>query len=282
MDKLKMRFIVLVAFMLLTFADICSGQEWRGLKPLHSTCDDVKRALDVDHCEYPRSTYRLEDEIIEISFATCPCASVCYGENRGWNLPPDTVTTIHRELRKGMPAADFQVDTDKWTKTTTDFIGQVIYSNEELGLRLSAVEGRVLSITHYAPFDRSKQFLCPECSVPEARNADKDVSRSSWFRAYGDVTHDNEKTRLDKFASELKKRAPNSRGYIVVYAGCRAQKGAAKARAEQAKDYVVKNHGIDSHRITTIDGGQRREMLIELHIRAPGLSPPRSFSSIFR
>lgn len=280
MEKVKMRFIVMGAFVLLTF-EICSCQEWRGLQPLHSTCDDVKRALGVDHCEYPRSTYRLEDEIIEVSFATCPCASVCYGENRGWNLPPDTVTAIHRELRKGLPVADFQVDSDKWTKTTTDFIGQVIYSNEELGLRLSAVEGSVLSITHYASFDKNKQLLCPECSVPQARNAEKDVSRSSWFRAYGDITHDNEKIRLDKFASELKKRAPNSRGYIVVYAGCRAQKGEAKTRAEQAKEYIVKAHGIGSHRITTIDGGQRREMLIELHIRARGQPRPLIFSSTY-
>ena len=104
-----MRFIVIVAFVLLTFADICSAQEWRGIKPLHSTCDDVKRTLGVDHCEYPRSTYRLEDEIIEVSFVTCPCASVCDGENRGWKLPADTVTAIHRELRKGLPVADFQV-----------------------------------------------------------------------------------------------------------------------------------------------------------------------------
>ena len=276
-----MRFIVTVAFVLLTFAEVCSGQEWRGLKPLRSTCDDVKRALGVDHCEYPRSTYRLEDEIVSVSFATCPCAKVCYGENRGWNVAPDVVTAIHRELRKGLPVADFHVDTDTWTKTTTDFIGQVIYSNEGLGLTLSSVDGSVLSITYDAPFDKNKQLLCPECSVPEARNAEKDVSRSAWFSAYGDMTHDNEKTRLDKFASELKKRARNTRGYIVVYAGCRAQKGEAKARAEQAKEYVVKAHGIDSRRITTIDGGQRREMLIELHVRSLGQPRPLIFSTSY-
>jgi len=190
------------------------------------------------------------------------------------------VTAIHRELRKGLPVASFQVNGDKWTKTTTDFSGQVIYSNDELGLRLSAIDGSVVSITHYAPFDKNKQLLCPECSVPQARNADNDVSRSSWFRAYGDITHDKEKTRLDKFASGLKKRARNSRGYIVVYAGCRAQKAEAAARAAQAKEYVVA-HGIDRNRITTIDGGQRREMLIELHIRALGQPRPAIFSSTY-
>jgi hypothetical protein len=211
MENAKMRFIVVVVFVLLTFPDICLGQEWRGLKPLKSTCDDVKRVLSVDHCEYPRSTYRLVDEIIEISFVTCPCPSICNGENRGWNLPPDAITAIHRELRKGLPVADFQVNSDRWTKTTTDFIGQVTYSNDELGLTLSAVDGRVLSITHYIPFEKNKQLLCPEFAVPQPLNAVKDVSRSSWFRAYGDTTSENEKSRLDKFASELKKRGETRR-----------------------------------------------------------------------
>jgi hypothetical protein len=196
-------------------------------------------------------------------------------------LPPDAITAIHRELRKGLPVADFQVNSDRWTKTTTDFIGQVTYSNDELGLTLSAVDGRVLSITHYIPFEKNKQLLCPEFAVPQPLNAVKDVSRSSWFRAYGDTTSENEKSRLDKFASELKKRGGNSQGYIVAYAGCRAQKGQAKARAEQAREYVIQNHGIDSHRITTIDGGQRREMLIELHIRALGQPPPLVSTSIY-
>ena len=276
-----MKLIVIVAFMLLTFADVCLAQEWRGLKPLHSTCDDVKRSLGVDHCEYPRSIYRLEDEIIEVSFVMCSCAMVCHGENRGWNLPPDTVTAIHRELRKGLPIGGFQVNGDKWTKTTTDFKGQVIYSNDELGLRLSAIDGSVLSISQYAPLDKNKELLCPGCSMPQVRKSDTDVSRSSWFRAYGDLSHDKEKPRLDKFASELKKRARNSQGYIIVYAGCRAQKGEAEARAAQAKDYVVKAHGIDSRRITTIDGGHRREMLIELHIRARSQPRPAIFSSTY-
>ena len=221
-----MRFIVIVAFMLLVTPDICSAQEWRGIKPLHSTCEDVKRALSVDTCEYPRSTYNLEDEIVEISFVTCPCASVCYRENPGWNLPLDTVTGIHRELRNGLPVADFDVNRDGWTKTHTDFIGQVIFSNEELGLTLSAVDKRVLSITYYPSADKNKQLHCPKCSEP--LNADKEVSHSSWFRAYGDVSFDNEKGNLNTFASKLKEQGADSLGYIVVYASCRAQKGEAQ------------------------------------------------------
>jgi hypothetical protein len=136
---------------------------------------------------------------------TCPCPSVCYNKKRGWNLPPDTVTTIHRELRNGQPIAEFEVDSGKWTKTYTDFVGQVIHSNEELGRR----------------------------------------------------------------------------GFIVVYAGCRAQKGDAQARAARAKEYIIRAHAIDSDQIKTIDGGQREEMLIELHIRARGLPAPRTSSSTY-
>jgi hypothetical protein len=276
-----MRFIVMLALLLFAFADITSTEEWRGIKPLRSTCEDVKRALGVDKCEYPRSTYRFEDEIVEVSFVACPCAIVCYDENPGWNLPPNTVTSIHRELRRGLPVANFDVGHGKWTKISTDFIGEVIYSNEDLGLRLSAVDGNVLSITYYAPFDKNKNLLCPRCSEPLRLDAEKKVSRSSWFRAYGDVSFDIEKDRLDQFAKKLREHGSDSRGYIVAYGSCRAAKGEAQALAERAKEYVVSTHGIDSNRIKTIDGGQRAEMVVELHIRARGLPPPRTFSSTY-
>ncbi|MFN2491623.1 MAG: hypothetical protein ABR501_01905 [Pyrinomonadaceae bacterium] len=276
----RIRFIVISTFMVVACVRTSSAQEWRGIKPLRSTCEDVKRVLGVDRCQYPRSTYRLEDEIIEVSFVTCPCPIICRDTNPRWNLPSGTVTSIHRELLTARPIADFNVDQGKWTKIHTDFIGEVIYSNDELGLRLSAVEGDVLSITYYAPFEDNKQLLCQKCSVPHAPKA-KLESPSLWFNAYGNLSFDEEKKRLDKFTSKLEEHGSDSVGYIVAYGGCRALKGEAQTRAERAKEYVVRAHGIDGNRIKTIDGGQRDEMVVELHIRARRLPPPITFSSTY-
>ncbi len=59
-----MKRAILISIVCLVFVPSVnlSGQEWRGLQPLKSNCEDVKRALGVDKCEYPRTTYRLIDE----------------------------------------------------------------------------------------------------------------------------------------------------------------------------------------------------------------------------
>lgn len=276
-----MRLIVMLGSLLLAAPSISFAQEWRGIKPLRSTCEDVKRALGVDKCDYPRSIYRLKDETVTISFETCPCPVVCYHQSGGWNVPPGTVGSIIRQLHNPLPVADFNVDNGKWKTSHTDFIGQVIYDNRGEGVTLSAIEGAVVTITYYPPLDKHKDLLCPKCSAPPPPNAKKDGNPSSWFSAYGGVTFDEEKKRLDEFARKLHDDVRSSKGYIVAYDGCGPPKGEAKARAERAKEYLVGTQGIDSSRIMTIEGGQREEMLIELHIRARDMPPPRTFSSSY-
>ena len=45
------------------------AKEWRGLIPLKSTCEDVKRILGVDKCVVPESTYELSNYRVIIRFA---------------------------------------------------------------------------------------------------------------------------------------------------------------------------------------------------------------------
>jgi len=60
---------------------------------------------------------------------------------------------------------------------------------------------------------------------------------------------------------------PGSTGTIIVY-GSRA--GEAQARADRAKDYLVNTRGIEAGRITTIDGGCRADLAVELWIVPAG------------
>ena len=71
-----MRLIGIVIFMLLASFEASFGQGWRGIIPLHSTCDDVKRVLDVDKCEYPNSTYQLENETVTIRFESVSVSDI--------------------------------------------------------------------------------------------------------------------------------------------------------------------------------------------------------------
>ena len=87
---------------------------------------------------------------------------------------------------------------------------------------------------------------------------------------YGDIKFNDEKARLDTFASRLQTDA-GSTGYIIGYGSCEGQ---GLARANRAKDYLVNTRGIDAGRINVIDGGCRAELLVQLYICPPGANAP--------
>ena len=254
------------------------GQEWRGIQLLQSNCEDVKRALGVDKCEYPQTTYRLNGETVTISFQSCPCPTVCYSELRGWNAPRGTVMSIVRQLHNPVPITDFDVNSGNWTSLHTDFIGQVIYENREKGIKVSAIEGGVATITYYPPIDKFEHLRCPKCFSPTAKRND---IHSPVYVAYGEgMSSDREKYRLNEFALQLRKLGRRSKAYIVVYDGCARPKGAARDHALRAQEYLSAQ-GISSRRIVIIEGGQRESMLIELHGRERSMPPPKTLSSIY-
>jgi hypothetical protein len=87
---------------------------------------------------------------------------------------------------------------------------------------------------------------------------------------YGNIKFNDEKARLDAFASRLQTDA-GSTGYIIGYGTC---EGEGLARANRAKDYLVNTRGIDAGRITTVDGGCRAELLVQLYVCPQGATPP--------
>ena len=91
----------------------------------------------------------------------------------------------------------------------------------------------------------------------------------SKFDEYGNIKFNDEKARLDNFASDLQSKA-GAQGYIVGYGAC---EGEGLARANRAKDYLVNTRGIDAGRITVIDGGCRSELWVQLYTCETGATP---------
>lgn len=95
------------------------------------------------------------------------------------------------------------------------------------------------------------------------------------FDRYGDLGFADEKKRLDYFAEQLQKE-PGSQAHIIVYGKQGAPRaGEAQARADRAKDYLVNKRGIAAERITTVDGGIRSRLMIELWIAPQGAPAPQ-------
>ena len=98
---------------------------------------------------------------------------------------------------------------------------------------------------------------------------------ASKFDEYGNIRFNDEKARLDNYAIQLQ-NAPGSTGTIVAFGGC---EGEGLARAERAKDYLVNTRGIDASRLTTVDGGCREELVVELWLVPTGAAAPTPTNS---
>ncbi|MEP6637518.1 MAG: hypothetical protein ABJB97_12395 [Acidobacteriota bacterium] len=90
------------------------------------------------------------------------------------------------------------------------------------------------------------------------------------FDEYGNIKFNDEKARLDNYAIQLQNET-GSQGYIIAYGGC---EGEGQARADRAKNYLVNTRGIEAGRITTVDGGCREELAVQLWIVPTGATAP--------
>lgn len=92
------------------------------------------------------------------------------------------------------------------------------------------------------------------------------------FDEYGNIRFDDEKARLDNFATELH-FDPTSQGYILAYGMCA---GDAMGRVNRVKDYLVNSRGIDAARLVMVDGGCMPELNVQLWVVPRGSTPPRA------
>lgn len=107
--------------------------------------------------------------------------------------------------------------------------------------------------------------------IPEVKNKCYDCFP---FTAFDDT-----KARLDNLAIELQ-NAPSSRGYIIAYAGAGSRAGQADKLINRARDYMIKERGIDSSRLTVINGGYRDTDYFELWVVPQGAEAPRATPTI--
>jgi hypothetical protein len=102
------------------------------------------------------------------------------------------------------------------------------------------------------------------CPAPMSRRFDK----------FGDLAFADEKKRLDYFAEQLLNDS-SSMASIIVYGKQGARAGEAQARADRAKEYLVNKRNVAAQRITTIDGGVRSRLQVELWITPQGGALPQ-------
>lgn len=94
----------------------------------------------------------------------------------------------------------------------------------------------------------------------------------SHFESFGNLCWDDEKARLDAFATTLQ-RSPDSIGYVYVYAGKHSCSGEAKYRAGRAEAWLRKR-GVNSTRLFVKDAGYREAVETELIVASVSQEKP--------
>ena len=99
--------------------------------------------------------------------------------------------------------------------------------------------------------------------------------------SYNDKIHGSEAEQwhLEDFM-KLLVAEPNSRAYIIAYAGREDHPGKSWRYARRAKNYLVEWRGIAADRIVAIDGGRREEFVVELWLVANTAQPPKPTATI--
>ena len=248
--------------LLLTFNDTYA-QDLRGIVPLHSTCEDVKRVFGLRDCDYVIKT---DEGTINLSYSTKPCVD-------GWNVPAGTVISLTVFPGKKLPLTDLHLDLKAYQKAVSyDQPDITHYLNAEEGIDITVTpDGKVDSIT-YGPTAKDNHLRYPN-SLAEQPAENTSSHGSIKYDEYGHIPISEEHKRLDDFALVLR-AAPDDQGFIIAYAGLRAREGEAQAMAERAKNYLVNKRNIESARLKTVDGGYRKELAVELFVGGKGGAAP--------
>ncbi|MFS8085108.1 MAG: hypothetical protein ACMG6H_05720, partial [Acidobacteriota bacterium] len=241
--------ITLLACVLVLAPKAASAKTWRGIVPLHSTRADVERLLGPPTLE--DSGYEIDDDRAFIVYASRGCREGLPG---GWNLLQNTVVEIRVSSDREIILADVAGS----MKTLEHIYGvntsQIDYLNSEEGVRYTTVDGLVRAITYLGSAEDETQFACGgyKYAVPVPEGAKLIRFEQYPFDSYGKLPFEEAMARLDIFMTQLlesNKVKPNTRGFILVYAGQAAHLGEAKMVADCAKDYLTKVRHVDANSI---------------------------------
>ena len=262
----------------LAAAPRAEAKGWRGIVPLHTTRAEVEKLLGPPAERRTESSvlYRTETETVLITYARgLPCG---IGEKYGqWRVPRDTVESLLITPKMGSPLSKLTIDESKYKKSSGGHRPEdIYYTNEQDGETLRVFMKDVMEIT-YSPAASDEHLRCTGTAGSSANNC-KDLAPPA-FDTYDPISLAQENKRLDNFVITLSEQ-PGRTGYIISYGGKRSRIREAAARAQRARNYLIRARSFPPPQLKAIDGGYREKASVELHIVPPGGCPPKATPTI--
>ena len=246
-----MKIIILFA-LLLTACAVTYSQGFRGLVPLSSTCEDVKRILKVENCKYPNSRYEFPDGEVSIYFVKKEPAKF---DKLCWKISPDKVESIFFQPRQDIPLTEFEPKLEFIELASDDSHIAKTYGNKERGIEAYVIFDLILQILYKPTLTEFQKFSYP-CSSPDAGDG-INFSGVLQFDRYWNLSLKKEKIKLKEMLPTLiEETKPRSSGkiYIVYYYKNRKDIKLGLEKAKRAKQYFEKG-GIKPDRISIYNGG---------------------------
>lgn len=228
-----------------------SAQGWRGIVPLKSDCETVKRLLGIPQCR--TWTYQFSEGNISISFSDGTCET-------GWKVSAGTVISFSLYTKAKQKLDDAFPDLSKYVKSSDGHVrGITNYTNADEGVTITAQEDGTISSIFYGPTTKDSALRCSsdEDETPKLPLA------SYKFDKFGVLPKEDEHLRLNNFAFELNAQ-PDLKAYIVAYPGPQG-KSEALDRIARIRAYLAER-GIAESRVSGTTGGMREELTIELYL----------------
>jgi len=252
-----LRKIALCAVCLIAAANVAAGKEWRGIVPLKSTRTDVERVFGAPkYTSYSGAYYSLPNEIVVFDYQPRPCHEDRLGIE--WNVPIATVVGIgvvpkgnHRRQEYPLPADSRMVD---------DGGGFFYYFDNAAGFALETYKDRVTLVEYY-PEAAQNTLKCPQ----------KDTCCTDLFTRfdeYARLPFADEKARLDNYMIQLNSLV--ARGTIEVAGPSKSARQQQVKRAARARNYLIKQHGVEAERLLIVDIGYSESPLTRLNIYSIG------------
>jgi hypothetical protein len=166
----KLIYLNTIAFILFIFSG-CKGQDFKGIVPMKSTCQDVKKLFPEADCTKIKNIFKTKEEEIEIKYTSQKCQRA-FGQN--WDVPIGTVIYIERHFfrhikKYTLAGLGIVIDEKDYYKGYPDLENQVIYDRKNGGFGFSLTNGLVDGISYTVTEEdvktkgcKTKQVLKPQ------------------------------------------------------------------------------------------------------------------------
>ncbi len=161
--------VFICCLLLLGMAESVAAKAWRGIVPLRSKREDVRKVLGDPLIGGLGSIelYEKEEGRIQIMYARHPCEQGLPADWGNWKVQRDTVISISITLREDLKVADLKIRDLERLKWYTDASGATYYHDRGRGIEYQ-VQGTMVTAITYGPMARDMRLRCKR-NVPLIR-----------------------------------------------------------------------------------------------------------------